>query len=590
MAAIEGTTSSAMDSVTKFIVGSDQIAESIITELLRTGKMVWALVDSKVPKIAVHSYSILFTEMQQKHLDSRLVTEITEENLSACKELAKHANLRHLGGAKGNFVVTDFSYICSATFGNFDDPNPMMIYSNVTQIIDQNRYVFENLWNLSVPAAERIREIEEGIEPSRIEVIKDSVEVFSKLLELIGGATKEIQIVLPTANAFHRQEKIGVVDALEKAAKRGAKVRILSPFDHKISKSIAEKENWQVSPYETSEERKQIPIDLVGSPILFREIDIAKTSTRVSIFAFDDSKSFVIEQKDDSKGDFSEAIGLATYSNSTSTVASYIAIFEKLWRESELRESEARARKELAASLIREERAAREAKLLQDILAHDMRNYNQVIQLATELLWEHNSESRNDSQTSVMLESLKSAVEGSTTLLERAKKLGKILSDADVKLFPVNIFKSIEDSMALIRACNPRTKIIDERVISPSISNPNLIYVYADELLDDVFQNVYTNAVKYTESDEIFVQTRIDEDLNKHRLIVSISDRGKGIPDDRKYKIFSRYLESAKGSGLGMSIVHALVVDRYKGEVKVKDRVPGDYSKGTTVEIVLRKA
>jgi hypothetical protein len=46
--------------------------------------------------------------------------------------------------------------------------------------------------------------------------------------------------------------------------------------------------------------------------------------------------SLTIELKDDTKCDSSEATGLATYSNSETTVLSYISIFEILWIESEL--------------------------------------------------------------------------------------------------------------------------------------------------------------------------------------------------------------------------------------------------------------
>jgi signal transduction histidine kinase len=48
--------------------------------------------------------------------------------------------------------------------------------------------------------------------------------------------------------------------------------------------------------------------------------------------------SLVVELLDDSKENIEEAIGLATYSNSRSTVLSYASIFESLWKQSELRE------------------------------------------------------------------------------------------------------------------------------------------------------------------------------------------------------------------------------------------------------------
>ena len=42
--------------------------------------------------------------------------------------------------------------------------------------------------------------------------------------------------------------------------------------------------------------------------------------------------------RDSSARTFDEAIGLATYSNSESTVSSYVSIFENLWIQSELYE------------------------------------------------------------------------------------------------------------------------------------------------------------------------------------------------------------------------------------------------------------
>jgi hypothetical protein len=46
----------------------------------------------------------------------------------------------------------------------------------------------------------------------------------------------------------------------------------------------------------------------------------------------------VVELKDDTKEDPYEAVGLATNSNSKSTILSYVTIFESFWRQAELYE------------------------------------------------------------------------------------------------------------------------------------------------------------------------------------------------------------------------------------------------------------
>ena len=54
-------------------------------------------------------------------------------------------------------------------------------------------------------------------------------------------------------------------------------------------------------------------------------------------------------------------------------------------------------------------------------------------------------------------------------------------------------------------------------------------FVLADGLLDEVFSNIYSNSVKYTEGKQVYIQTSV-EDRDRFWL-VSITDNGRGIPD-----------------------------------------------------------
>jgi Mg2+ and Co2+ transporter CorA len=56
--------------------------------------------------------------------------------------------------------------------------------------------------------------------------------------------------------------------------------------------------------------------------------------TQLTICVFDRKLLLIVETKDDSKNSSYEAQGLATYSNSASTVSSYVSIFETLWKQS----------------------------------------------------------------------------------------------------------------------------------------------------------------------------------------------------------------------------------------------------------------
>jgi signal transduction histidine kinase len=329
------------------------------------------------------------------------------------------------------------------------------------------------------------------------------------------------------------------------------------------------------------------------------------------IAIFDSAKVVLFRFSPDDSNSFEGAVLL----NDAASVSAMSTLFISLWREMELRETVDLARRELSEALAGEERAKREAQLLQDILTHDIRNYNQVTRLSAELLRE---ELPGSPSVQLILGSMLGAIEGSTNLLERAKHLGRIVSERNAKLYPVSLGEIIDSALLLIRRTYPNKTLKEERTIknvhASSLSdriarvgsNPDSgevsfyeLKVEADELLEEVFANLFSNCAKYTNGDKVDISISVDEvraALNAvpgetaDYLKVTVSDRGQGIPDSEKATIFSRYLRGAKGMGLGMSIIHALVVDRYQGRIYLRNRVEGDYTQGTSIELWLRKS
>ena len=69
---------------------------------------------------------------------------------------------------------------------------------------------------------------------------------------------------------------------------------------------------------------------------------------------------------------------------------------------------------------------------------------------------------------------------------------------------------------------------------------------------------------------------------------MQVIDRGCGIPDVEKEKIFRRFKRlkrSKEGTGLGLSIARE-IVDKYNGIIWVEDRVPGKYDEGTIFNVL----
>src|SRR6266516_7927191 len=110
-----------------------------------------------------------------------------------------------------------------------------------------------------------------------------------------------------------------------------------------------------------------------------RYIEQTVLDTQATFLVVDRKVSLVMEIRDDSKTKFDEAIGLSTYSNSKAGVLSYVAIFENLWKQTELYEDIKEAHEQLKMHDIMQ-------KEFINIAAHELRTPIQPILALTEIL------------------------------------------------------------------------------------------------------------------------------------------------------------------------------------------------------------
>ncbi|MFI5419722.1 MAG: hypothetical protein ACHQ1H_02015 [Nitrososphaerales archaeon] len=247
------------------------------------------------------------------------ITDIQKENVTVVKKLIGAGfEVRHIEGNKIRFSISKEEYI-ETTHARFPDGIPeQIVWSNDPQLVSQATRIFELLWEQALPAESRIDQLEQGTEPPRIDVLRNVENIANSFLRLILDAKEQIDIVIPTANSFHRHEKSGTINALEKQAlQEKVRVRILCPFDSEIQRLIEAKPEWSISP--ALEKAERTPSE--GS-LLFREIDTARTDSKVTILIVDKKKSLTAELKDDSQTDLANSVGLSTFSNSKSNVTS----------------------------------------------------------------------------------------------------------------------------------------------------------------------------------------------------------------------------------------------------------------------------
>jgi len=270
--------------------------------------------------IPEHPVTKPYADMAKRGVRIRFISEITKDNLPYCKEVMKIAELRHLDGVKGNLSIVDGdTYYASAT--NIESgPPPQLIISTVKAIVQQQQYFFDMLWHKAIPAKQRIREIEEHTKRQFIDTIQDGVEISDLVHKLVGSAREEMLILFPTTNTFCRYDREGLMKLIKDAANlSGIKIRILVYLGNENN-------------------RESINQDYtVGDRIKMLMLQKSELQSKIMTVIIDNEYSLAIEIEHDKALDSTDAVGLATYSNSDSTVTTYLSIFDTLWVQAELR-------------------------------------------------------------------------------------------------------------------------------------------------------------------------------------------------------------------------------------------------------------
>ena len=534
-----------------------------ILQFLSKANTISSCGDYKAPLaiIEVEEYRKLLFELKKRGIKLRYITDITKDNIKYCKELMNDFayEIRHVDGIKANFSVSETEYLAYATLveeGEELQQQPMrpiqqVIYSNIKDIVEQQKYVFESFWNKAIPAESRIREIEEeGFVLGSTEVIQIPSRTQELFIDLVKSAKEEVLLLLPTTNAFLREERIGIIQLLrEAAAERRVNVRILTPINNNMVEKIAQ--NIMADQAKNNFFDIQA-IETTSSP------EIAVVGT-VTILVADRKQSLVIEKTDDSKEDFVDAVGLATYSTSKPTVLSYISIFDSLSKQVKLYE-ELKTHGKMQEEFI-------------NIASHELRTPTQSVLAYSELLRRHPE--RRDEMIQAIYRNAErlqrltndildvTRIESKTLQLHKEKfSLSDLLSNI-VQDYKNNIEKSI---------CNVRLVYNNE-------SNKDSFIVEADrERIIQVISNLLNNAIKFTEErrGDVYVAAEEKEKADqKVVVVVTIKDTGIGIDPEILPRLFTKFAtKSNTGTGLGLFISKS-IIEAHGGKIWAENNKDG---------------
>ena len=552
--------------------GIEEANNVILNFVNNTKNKLDACLDANGPSVMIEVQYIKEARINAKDrgVNFRYITDINKENISYCKQIIKefNAELRHLDEVKGNFEINDSGkeYIATATLQKAK-PLKQLIFSNVKEIGEQQQYVFDTLWNKAISSEERIKEIEEGIEPEFTEIIRNANESQSLEWHLLKATKEEIQIIYSTVKAFKLQESLGVMDYISELSNNGINVRMLTPKDSSIEESLQRLKdisNIDIKYIETETgiKNKYLITDRKNSLV----IELKDNDDNI------DNYYHCWKQKEDkpiisSQSALSTILGTAINSNSKSTVLSYISIFETLWRETELFE------KLKQVDLLKTE--------FIDIAAHELRTPIQSIIGYCEMLEEFPDKKKDFlipiKRNAERLYKLTQDILDIEKIESRNLKLEKTTFDMNEKIN--NVIRDLIPKKNL----NYNTKNQQNvKFIFQPTKEP--IMVFADkQRIYQVISNLVKNAFKFIPLNdgkiEIILE-KIREGNEKEFVSVKIRDNGIGIDSQILPRLFQKFTTKPESGGTGLGLyISKSIVEAHGGNIWTENNSDG---KGAT--------
>ena len=485
-----------------------------------------------------------FIDFKKRGLKIRSITEITKENLEYCKQLGGYVQLRHLDGLRGNFAVSETEYVATAII-NEQEPVTETIYSNAKAILEQHRYFFETLWNKAVPAEQRIRELEQGVEREFVEVITDGARATQLFVEFASSVKKEAQLILSQPMVMERTRKLGMWDLLIEAANNGAQIQVISPITNN---------NEQLA--------KEITVRAPNIKIFPGPVSTA------GMFIVDNKRYFRAEDKDPEASKVADAISVMIYSNNVNGVKSFKSLFEILWQQLEMYEK-------LSAH------NAMQREFI-NIAAHELRTPIQALLGITDLI-----ESKTDIRKE-KVELSRAIIEMMIRNVTRLERLSANILDASrIESNTLKLNKEVFDLNQKVLQVIDDLKIATYRerknikIVSNSI--PDKLEIYADKSrIFEVLSNLIRNSIRFSDEEEATITVNVEQ--KEGYAVVEVRDNGRGIDPEIMPKLFTKFAtKSYQGIGLGLYISKS-IVEAHGGKIWAENNRNG---KGATFTFTL---
>lgn len=407
---------------------------------------------------------------------------------------------------------------------------------NMKNFIGNTQFVFDTFWDKAIPTSDEIQEIKDDkfSKPS-LKVIKDPEEAIRTAINLIQSAEDEVLLLFSSANGFYRRMVKGdgflTLQRLQDKTKGNIKLRILTPFDKKIVDAASK---------------------LMAKGVDIKYLPEALYLT-VTFLIVDRKFSITAELVNDYTEISAESLGLSTFSNSKSTVLYYIAMFENLWKQSDLYEKTENLYQQLKNTNETQIQFIKET-------AHEIRNPIQtILGLAEVMLSKKNLDAGHiEDLVRIIIKNAKKIKILTDNILEAAR------IDSQLLILNKEEFDLVEMVKDLLK--DLKNQIRDKKISLILKCNEDSILLVADKLrINQVFLNLINNAINIVKEGEIIVS--LERQDNNNTLLIRIIDNGPGIPSDIKDKLFMKFVTGSKsGTGLGLYICKN-IIEKHGGKI-----------------------
>ena len=294
------------------LYGNDDILKTTLWLFDSTHKTMEGCIGKD--EVAIHvTHELIWNgllKLKRKEVQLRVITQITNDNLTYCKTLSEIVDVRHVDGIQSSFGICDGKWLLDHVISLDEYPLSHAIFTNVKKLVDVKRNLFETVWKQSIPAQEMFIKLEQS-SPSEVNTHMEADEARNLLFNLITNSKYHIDITIPTCNCFQPLVTEDLRNYLKTAVNQGVKVRILLPNDErslelKNSLNLNNSNNIEVKQIENMQ-AKRIMVLMDNLHSLVMEIKEAKGESLKSI------------------------VKNSVYSTSSITLMTLSVLFEKMW-------------------------------------------------------------------------------------------------------------------------------------------------------------------------------------------------------------------------------------------------------------------